>query len=105
MHITTALREYLDSLSFAPPARASLIIREAMNGNIPELVAEGSFDADGDSDEIGDVHTVYNCRTDRFDAQAALSADEYRAVMSKAQEQAPAPTQVNESQPAAESAE
>lgn len=101
----THYETYCDSLSLAPSALASVIIKEAMNGNIPELVAEGSFDADGDSDEIGDVHTVYNCRTDRFDAQAALSADEYRAVMSKIQEQTPSPVQENAPQPAADSAE
>lgn len=105
MYFTDSLKEYIDSLSFAPAARASLIISEAMRGNVPELVSEGSFDADGDSDEVGDVHAVYNCRSDRFDVQSALSADEYRAVMAKAQEQAPTPTQENGSQPAADSAE
>lgn len=99
------LINYQSSLSYAPSAKASVIIREAMNGNIPELVAEGSFDADGDADDVGDVHTVYNCHTDRFDAHAALSADEYRTMMAKVQEQTSIPAQKNESQPAADSAE
>lgn len=103
--IDKQLELYYNSLSFAPRAFASTVIREAMHGNIPELVAEGSFDADGDSDEVGEVHTVYNCRTDRFDAQATLSADEYRAVISKAQEQAPSSVQEIAPQPAADSAE
>lgn len=99
------LLEYYDSLSYSPFGLASTVIEEAMHGNIPELVNESSFDADGDSDDIGEVHQVYNCRTDKFDAQAALSGDEYRAVLAKAKEQASSPTQVNESQPAADSAE
>lgn len=97
--------DWYESQSFASPAMASTIISEAMHGVIPEMVAEKSFDADGDSDEIGEVHTVYNSRSDRFDVQAALSADEYRAVMSKVAEESRPPVQENASQPAADSAE
>lgn len=105
MKISTELTTYYGSLSFTAPMLASDVIREAMHGNIPEGLPAAGFDTDGESEDIGDVHTVYNQRADRFDVQATLSADEYRQALAATESARPTPTQENESQPAADSAE
>ncbi|QXN75181.1 hypothetical protein [Microvirus mar36] len=87
------LIEYRESLSYASPLLASQVLEEVFRGNIPESLPGASFDTDGSDDgDVGDVHPVFNQRSDRFDVQSSLSADQFRQVMAQTASSRPVPS-------------